>query len=95
MFGPRLRVTAIAAAGICPVSGRAARARPAVPGTAAVAPPCIAALALLLIAGCAVGPNFKKPAAPDVSDYTAAPLSSTVAKPERRRRGSPTLCQGS
>lgn len=39
---------------------------------------CIAALALLLITGCAVGPNFKRPPAPDVSDYTARPLSSTV-----------------
>jgi NodT family efflux transporter outer membrane factor (OMF) lipoprotein len=42
------------------------------------APPCIAALVLLLIAACAVGPNFKKPAAPDVSDYTAGPPSTTV-----------------
>jgi NodT family efflux transporter outer membrane factor (OMF) lipoprotein len=39
----------------------------------------IAALALLCVAGCAVGPNFRKPAAPDVSDYTAAPLSHTAA----------------
>jgi NodT family efflux transporter outer membrane factor (OMF) lipoprotein len=38
-----------------------------------------AALASLLMAGCAVGPDFKKPAAPDVADYTAKPLSSTVA----------------
>jgi NodT family efflux transporter outer membrane factor (OMF) lipoprotein len=36
-------------------------------------------LALLALAGCAVGPNFKKPAAPDVRDYTAQPLSATVA----------------
>jgi NodT family efflux transporter outer membrane factor (OMF) lipoprotein len=43
------------------------------------APRCIAALSLLLIAGCAVGPNFKKPAAPDVSDYTGSPLSNTAA----------------
>jgi NodT family efflux transporter outer membrane factor (OMF) lipoprotein len=43
------------------------------------APPFVAALALLLIAACAVGPNFKRPAAPDVSDYTASPLSTTVA----------------
>jgi NodT family efflux transporter outer membrane factor (OMF) lipoprotein len=42
------------------------------------APPVIAALALLLVAGCAVGPDFKRPAAPEVSDYTAAALSSTV-----------------
>ncbi|MHB1620895.1 MAG: efflux transporter outer membrane subunit [Sulfuricella sp.] len=40
--------------------------------------PCIAALTLLLIAGCAVGPNFKRPAAPDVSGYTGRPLSTTV-----------------
>lgn len=35
-------------------------------------------MALLLIAGCAVGPNFKQPAAPNVSDFTVAPLSTTV-----------------
>ena len=39
------------------------------------------ALALLLIAGCAVGPDFERPAAPEVSDYTATPLSSTVTSP--------------
>src|SRR5580700_9344587 len=33
--------------------------------------------ALLLTAGCAVGPRFKKPAAPDVSSYTPAPISTT------------------
>ncbi|MBI3677635.1 MAG: efflux transporter outer membrane subunit [Proteobacteria bacterium] len=38
-----------------------------------------AALSCLLMAGCAVGPDFKKPAAPEVSDYTAQPLSTTVA----------------
>jgi NodT family efflux transporter outer membrane factor (OMF) lipoprotein len=31
------------------------------------------------IAGCAVGPNFKTPAAPQVSDYTADALPSTLA----------------
>jgi NodT family efflux transporter outer membrane factor (OMF) lipoprotein len=40
--------------------------------------PFIAALASLPMVGCAVGPNFKRPAAPDVSDYTASPLSTTV-----------------
>ena len=35
-----------------------------------------AALAVLL-AGCAVGPDFKKPPAPEVSGYTPAPLSPT------------------
>jgi NodT family efflux transporter outer membrane factor (OMF) lipoprotein len=39
----------------------------------------LTALALLLLAGCAVGPNFRKPAAPDVSDYTPQPLQDTVA----------------
>ena len=34
-------------------------------------------LGLLLIAGCSVGPNFKKPAAPDVEGYTSTPLSTT------------------
>ena len=32
---------------------------------------------ILLLAGCAVGPNFKQPAAPEVSSYTPAPLSTT------------------
>jgi NodT family efflux transporter outer membrane factor (OMF) lipoprotein len=31
------------------------------------------------VAGCAVGPNFKKPAAPDVGGYVAAPPSVTAA----------------
>ena len=39
--------------------------------------PFVAALGLL--GGCAVGPNFKRPAAPAVSDYTANPLTTTVA----------------
>jgi NodT family efflux transporter outer membrane factor (OMF) lipoprotein len=41
-------------------------------------PPLMAALACWLLAGCAVGPNFKRPAAPDVSDYTASPLPTAV-----------------
>jgi NodT family efflux transporter outer membrane factor (OMF) lipoprotein len=41
--------------------------------------PCVPGLSLLLIAGCAVGPNFKKPAAPEVSDYTTSPLPTTAA----------------
>jgi NodT family efflux transporter outer membrane factor (OMF) lipoprotein len=36
---------------------------------------------MLLAAGCAVGPNFKTPAPPDVSDYTPQPVSATVATP--------------
>ncbi len=42
-------------------------------------PLILAALASLSIAGCAVGPDFKKPSPPRVSEYTAAPFSTTVA----------------
>ena len=38
-------------------------------------------LILLPLAGCAVGPDFQKPAPPDVSTYTAQPLVPTVAIP--------------
>lgn len=38
----------------------------------------IAALAATFVAGCAVGPDFKKPKPPDVEDYTAAGLPATV-----------------
>jgi NodT family efflux transporter outer membrane factor (OMF) lipoprotein len=34
--------------------------------------------AFLLVAGCAVGPDFKRPAAPQVTDLTADPVSTTV-----------------
>lgn len=36
---------------------------------------------LLVLSGCAVGPDFKKPAPPDVSGYTAQPLTATPATP--------------
>ena len=42
----------------------------------------LVALACLPIGGCAVGPDFKKPAAPPVSDYTPAPLSTTESTPD-------------
>jgi NodT family efflux transporter outer membrane factor (OMF) lipoprotein len=42
-------------------------------------PRLIAALALSACAGCAVGPNFQKPAAPDVADYTPNPLAATAS----------------
>jgi NodT family efflux transporter outer membrane factor (OMF) lipoprotein len=41
-------------------------------------PTFIGTLGLLPFTGCAVGPNFTKPAPPDVSDYTAHPLATTV-----------------
>jgi len=40
--------------------------------------PFLAALAGLLLAGCAVGPDFKRPTTPAVGDYTANPLATTV-----------------
>src|SRR5580658_294052 len=41
---------------------------------------CLAGiLPALLAAGCAVGPNFRKPAPPEVSTYTAEPLATTAA----------------
>jgi NodT family efflux transporter outer membrane factor (OMF) lipoprotein len=39
------------------------------------------ALVCSLGAGCAVGPDFKRPAAPGVSDYTSQPLPDNVAAP--------------
>jgi NodT family efflux transporter outer membrane factor (OMF) lipoprotein len=39
-------------------------------------------LLVLAIAGCAVGPDFKPPAAPNVSGYTAGPLAAAVDTPD-------------
>ncbi len=39
-------------------------------------------MAALLLSGCAVGPDFQKPAAPQVSDYTPMPLVTTDATPD-------------
>lgn len=41
----------------------------------------IPALLVSSIAGCAVGPNFKPPATPNVKEYNAAPLTTTAATP--------------
>ncbi|HEX4350651.1 MAG TPA: TolC family protein, partial [Verrucomicrobiae bacterium] len=38
----------------------------------------MAAVALLL-GGCAVGPNFKRPADPNITNYTTSPITTTVA----------------
>lgn len=40
-----------------------------------------AVLACFLAAGCAVGPNFKAPAPPAVTSYTAQPVAPTAAEP--------------
>jgi NodT family efflux transporter outer membrane factor (OMF) lipoprotein len=41
-------------------------------------PPLLAALAWLLLAGCAVGPDFKQPAVPNAGDVAAQPPAATV-----------------
>jgi NodT family efflux transporter outer membrane factor (OMF) lipoprotein len=46
--------------------------------SAARVPVILAILAGLFIAGCAVGPDFKRPAAPTAVDYTGHPLSTTA-----------------
>jgi NodT family efflux transporter outer membrane factor (OMF) lipoprotein len=38
-------------------------------------------MAIFVLAGCAVGPDFSKPAAPDVSGYRANSVSATVTAP--------------
>jgi NodT family efflux transporter outer membrane factor (OMF) lipoprotein len=45
------------------------------------APGVLAAIVSFCIAGCAVGPNFKKPSAPEVSEYTPKPLEPTASAP--------------
>jgi NodT family efflux transporter outer membrane factor (OMF) lipoprotein len=40
-----------------------------------------AVVVALLLSGCAVGPDFKKPAAPQVNGYTPTPLSTAQATP--------------
>ena len=52
---------------------------PRMPPFVAVRP--LLLLTSLLIAGCTVGPNFVRPGAPDVSNYTASSLVPTVASP--------------
>jgi len=34
-------------------------------------------ITLLITSACVVGPKFKKPAAPDVTGYTPAPITNT------------------
>jgi NodT family efflux transporter outer membrane factor (OMF) lipoprotein len=55
----------------------------------------LAILAALLGAGCAVGPNFKTPAAPDVKDYTVSPLQTTAATPAVAAGEAQHFAQGS
>src|SRR3974390_1697452 len=56
--------------------------------------PCISSLGMLLAGGCAVGPNFKTPPAPDVSDYTTHPVQATVATPNTAGGEAQTFAPG-
>lgn len=49
--------------------------------SAPLAVPVAALGATLLLAGCAVGPDFKSPAPPAVSSYTSRPVATTAATP--------------
>ncbi|HEU5397864.1 MAG TPA: efflux transporter outer membrane subunit [Gammaproteobacteria bacterium] len=44
--------------------------------------PALAAIAVLVLTGCAAGPDFKPPAAPKVSGYTAQPVGTTASTPD-------------
>jgi NodT family efflux transporter outer membrane factor (OMF) lipoprotein len=54
----------------------------------------VMAAALLLSAGCVVGPNFKKPAAPQVPAYTPTPPEATSATPNVSGGDSQTFVAG-
>jgi NodT family efflux transporter outer membrane factor (OMF) lipoprotein len=47
------------------------------PGHLARSAALLAGASMLVLSGCAVGPDFKKPAPPDVSGYTQKPLTAT------------------
>src|SRR6516165_5795745 len=49
--------------------------------TSRIARSLIAASVLLFSAACAVGPNFKRPAAPQVGGYTPTPVATTSSTP--------------
>ncbi len=57
-------------------------------------PPLIASVISLAAVGCAVGPDFKRPAAPDAGDYTVHPLSTTVAADNVAAGGAQRFAKG-
>ena len=57
--------------------GREIDASPMAAASRAYVPRVAAAVGMLLLAGCAVGPDFHKPAAPNVAGYTDHPLTTT------------------
>lgn len=54
----------------------------------------IAILVLLITAGCAVGPNFKRPAAPNVPGYTPSLPTTTSSSPNVTGGEAQTFAQG-
>ena len=54
----------------------------------------LASLALLITAGCAVGPNFKKPAAPNIPGYTPTPPTTTSSSPDITGGQAQTFAEG-
>jgi NodT family efflux transporter outer membrane factor (OMF) lipoprotein len=58
-------------------------------------PLLIAASTCWLMTSCAVGPNFKRPAAPDVSGYTADPLPAAVSATDIPGGATQRFAQGS
>ena len=59
-----------------------------------IVPSLIAILAVLITAGCAVGPNFKRPAAPNVPGYTPSLPASTSSSPNVAGGEAQTFAQG-
>jgi outer membrane protein TolC len=54
----------------------------------------VALLALLITSGCAVGPNFKRPVAPNVPGYTPSPPTTTSSSPNVTGGEAQTFAQG-
>jgi NodT family efflux transporter outer membrane factor (OMF) lipoprotein len=54
----------------------------------------VALLALLITSGCAVGPNFKRPAAPNVPGYTPSLPTTTSSSPNVTGGEAQTFAQG-
>jgi len=54
----------------------------------------VAILALLISVGCAVGPNYKRPAAPNVPSYTPSPSATTSSSPNVTGGEAQTFAQG-
>jgi NodT family efflux transporter outer membrane factor (OMF) lipoprotein len=59
-----------------------------------VVPGLIAMLALLITAGCVVGPHYKRPAAPDVPGYTPSLPTTTSSSPNVTGGEAQTFAQG-